>query len=231
MTNIPAPVMARPVVVVGGPTGPSAGPAGPVGPRGPTGDAGLPGGVGATGPIGTGPTGPLGNTGPDGPRGFTGPPGAFGPLGPTGYTGATGSAGALTRGYVSTVFAGPFGPISTVPVIVGVGASYIVRGTGPILALFTGLIRNSTGGAGGGTIVVGRYGTGTPPAQGDSSNLGTSFPSPMNFFTTDDLGYYAFTSRLVAPLLVGATYWFDLTIQSMSDPTAYVRDVHFTLIE
>lgn len=91
----PAPVMARPVLVVGGPTGPSGGPTGPTGAPGPA----ATGPTGVTGPTGGGPTGPTGVTGPTGSTGFTGPPGsgatgptgAGGGAGPTGATGATGA--------------------------------------------------------------------------------------------------------------------------------------------
>lgn len=91
--QVPAPVSAQPIVVVGGPTGPSGGPTGPTGPSGPTGAAGTL--TGPTGPLGTGPTGPAGS------RGFTGPTGITGPVGnsltgPTGPTGVTGAAGTLT---------------------------------------------------------------------------------------------------------------------------------------
>lgn len=86
----PAPIYARPVVVVGGPTGPSGGPTGPTGNTGRTGPTASPGSTGATGPTGLGATGPSGVTGPRGLTGFTGPQGNAGPTGPTGNTGATG---------------------------------------------------------------------------------------------------------------------------------------------
>lgn len=96
----PAPIMAQPVVVVGGPTGPAGGPTGPTGASvtGPTGVAS----TGPTGATGGGATGPAGITGPVGPTGFTGPPGlgATGSTGlaATGVTGPTGSAGATGAG-------------------------------------------------------------------------------------------------------------------------------------
>lgn len=97
----PAPVMARPVVVAGGPTGPAGGPTGPTGSTGPTGVSGPTGTLGATGAPSavTGPTGPTGirgSTGLTGPQGLsvTGATGANGSTaGDTGPTGATGSGG------------------------------------------------------------------------------------------------------------------------------------------
>jgi hypothetical protein len=83
-SKTPAPIMAQPVVVVGGPTGPSGGPIGPTGPTGFTGPVAT-SVTGNTGPRGL--TGPTGSTGPGaatGPTGFTGPPGTPGVTGPTG---------------------------------------------------------------------------------------------------------------------------------------------------
>lgn len=96
--SVPSPVLAQPVIVVGGPTGatgPSPGSTGPTGPSGPTGAVGT-GPTGATGV--TGPSGTAGLRGLTGPTGFTGPPGnsVTGPagLGTTGPAGAAGAAGA-----------------------------------------------------------------------------------------------------------------------------------------
>lgn len=89
--NGPAPVMARPIVLVLGPTGPSGGPTGSTGPTGalgltgPTGQRGQTGAGGAASSV----TGPTGNTGP---AGVTGPQGNT-VTGPTGGAGPTGSSG------------------------------------------------------------------------------------------------------------------------------------------
>jgi hypothetical protein len=100
----PAPIMARPIVVVVGPTGPSGGPTGSTGNTGPSG-ASATGTTGPTGPTGGGATGPTGVTGPRGLTGYTGPPGNAGPTG-LAATGVTGPAGA--QGV--TGFTGPSGP-------------------------------------------------------------------------------------------------------------------------
>jgi len=89
----PAPIYARPIVVVPGSTGPTGPSQGPTGNTGPTGAGNF---TGPTGPFGpTGATGAASTiTGPTGRTGFTGPPGnagstgVSGPTGPTGYTGA-----------------------------------------------------------------------------------------------------------------------------------------------
>lgn len=96
--NGPAAVMARPIVLVNGPTGSSGGPTGATGPTGSTGVTGPTGFRGATGPSGANSTvtGPTGNTGP---TGYTGPQGNT-VTGPTGYSGPTGSSG---EAFVSTI--------------------------------------------------------------------------------------------------------------------------------
>jgi len=147
----PAPVMAQPVVILGGPTGPSGGPTGNTGNTGPSGinATGVTGptgatGFGATGPTGvkgatgfTGPSGPPGNPGPTGLSavGVTGPTGPLG-TGPTGFTGVTGNTGPS---------GGPTGPTgntgntgntgSTGPAQV-VGAAFVIDGGG--VAIVTG---------------------------------------------------------------------------------------------
>lgn len=106
----PAPVYARPVVVVVGPTGPSGGPTGATGSTGPTGAPAATGTTGATGPTGSGPTGATGVTGPRGLTGFTGPsnnPGATGATGVTGPQGAQGNVGAT--GATGAAATGPTG--------------------------------------------------------------------------------------------------------------------------
>ena len=104
-SKTPAPILAQPVVVIGGPTGPASGLTGPTGPLGPTGPV-LASLTGNTGPRGaTGNTGPIGPSGLTGPIGMTGPPGSPGQTGPaiSGSTtvaflptGATGARGFVT---------------------------------------------------------------------------------------------------------------------------------------
>lgn len=146
----PAPIMTRPVVVVGGPTGPSGAAGGPTGATGPSG-ANATGSTGPTGPLGTGPTGNTGPTGVTGPGGMTGPasvgatgptgpggptgttgPIGTGPTGPTGVTGNTGPSGGPTgptgvtgpTGYTGPIGTGPTGPV-------GAGGTGPTGPTGP----------------------------------------------------------------------------------------------------
>lgn len=101
-SQIPAPITAQPVVVVGGPTGPSGGPTGNTGPTGSMGLTGPTAATGRTGPTGnTGPTGVTGAGAFTGPTGYTGPPGSLGQTGPTGPV----------AGAVATTFSGlPISP-------------------------------------------------------------------------------------------------------------------------
>lgn len=146
----PAPIYARPVVVVGGPTGPAGGPTGPTGPSGLTGPTAATGMTGPTGATGAGATGPSGVTGPRGLTGFTGPPGNPGPTGlaavgvtgptgplgtgPTGITGSTGNTGPLGGPTGPTGSTGPTGNTgSTGPSQVG-DIEFVINGGGALIS-------------------------------------------------------------------------------------------------
>lgn len=135
----PAPVYARPVVVIAGPTGPAGGATGVNGPTGPSG-LNASGATGPTGPTGFGATGPTG-LGQTGPAGFTGPPG-----GPTGVTGPTGNTG--HTGFGSTGSTGPSGPAGGPTGPAGASFTGPTGNTGPTGAGATG--PTGSGGAAGG---------------------------------------------------------------------------------
>lgn len=154
----PAPIYARPVVVVGGPTGTAGGPTGPTGNTGPSGAPASTGPTGYTGPTGAGSTGVTGATGPRGLTGYTGPPGnsvtgptgsastepgLTGPTGMTGFgatgpTGATGDPGGPTGPTGVTGPTGPTGPTG-ITGATGSGATvgglqFIIDGGGAVIA-------------------------------------------------------------------------------------------------
>lgn len=142
----PAPIFARPVSVVVGPTGPSGGPTGPTGNTGPTGPTATAGVTGSTGPTGQGATGPSGVTGPRGLTGFTGPPGNAGPTGlsATGTTGPTGSTGSPGTGPtgpsgVTGPSGGPTGPTGNT------GPTGITGATGPAQVFDMEFVINGAG--------------------------------------------------------------------------------------
>lgn len=108
VSNTPALVSARPVVVVGGPTGPTGPGVGDTGPTGSAGATGVTGPTGRAGPTGnTGPTGPTGHIGVTGPTGNTGPAGQ-GATGPSGIDGSNGTNG--VTGPTGSGATGPTGP-------------------------------------------------------------------------------------------------------------------------
>jgi hypothetical protein len=133
--------------------------------------------------------------------------------------------------FKSAIVGGPYGPIGTAPTLIGLTLLHNLSFEAQVAVEISGMVRNSAGGSGAGTNLVGRFGLGlvAPPA-GETIELGLQFPVPAQFFTIDPQGYYGFTIRMHATLAAG-TYWFDLAISSTVGNNAYVRDVYLTLIE
>src|SRR5215475_4444575 len=223
-STIPAPIMAMPTVVVGGPTGPSGGPTGPTGPA--TAFTGPTGRTGPTGPLGTGPTGAAA-TGVTGPTGRTGPPGS-GLTGPTGVTGATGSAS--TGNFVSKNVASPAGTTSTTGVMMGLAVAFTPQRSGNCLIIFTGMASNST--IGDGVVITGRIGTGSAPTNG-AAITGSALT------TTAQAHYVAPTAATAAGwtiattqgLAVGTPYWLDVAVAAITGGTATVTDLQVVVVE
>ena len=169
-STTPAPIMAQPVVVVGGPTGPSGGPTGGMGPTGTTGYTGPSGMTGPTGIRGfTGPTGAPGVTAFTGPTGPFGPPGSVGAAssvtGPTGAVGATGPSATIPAGrFVSTYNSSTtLTGIGTSQVCFGLNVSYTPSYSGRLLLIASGMVQNTTANA---AQAFGFYGSGASPASG-----------------------------------------------------------------
>lgn len=236
-SQIPAPITAQPVVVIGGPTGPSGGPTGPTGLQGPT------AATGATGPTGiTGSSGPTGNTGATGvgaftgPTGMTGPPGsggATGPIGPTGVTGYTGPDG--PTGGISNYARGlstlPTGNVSTTEKAMGFAAAFTPVKTGTVFVTFAGIVLNSTA-ADDGVQITGRYGTGSAPVNGATTGLGTAFGTPQHFIASTANGQQGFCINYIIPsLALNTAYWFDLSIVAITAGGATLKDVTWTIFE
>lgn len=233
-SSVPAPVSARPVVVIGGPTGPSGGPTGPTGPQGavsltgatgPTGSFGPTGATGITGATGAGAfTGPTGMTGPPG-VGTAGPAGATGPAGAAGPAGAVGSLG--TRN--SNVASGPMTGIGLTQTAFGCTCILTPTTTGRLLIHATGAVQNT---GSGNTNVFGWYGTGTPPVSGQTSGLGFSqFCINQRLCGSADSDWVGFCLTGLATLSVGTEYWFDVVISSTSGAGAGIRDVEVVVLE
>jgi hypothetical protein len=237
--NIPAPIMAQPVVVIGGHTGPSGGPTGVTGPPGPTGEQGL---TGPPGPTGIGPTGPAGHTGPGaftGPVGMTGPPGSggIGPMGPTGPAGATGAAGpAATAGeftWNTSNSASPVGNVGLTEYAMGMGSAFYIYpvNTGALLVIISGMVTNTTA-AGNGVTITGRYGYDPAPLNGGTSGLGAVLGLPQHFVASTTAGQQGFIVHgIVYGRLTNVKTWFDLSIVAVTGGGASVKDINFSVIE
>jgi hypothetical protein len=235
-SGIPAPIAARPVVVVGGPTGPSDGPTGATGPVGSTGNTGPTGDIGSLG--GTGPTGSTGAQGEGaftGPTGMTGPPGVGtpstvpGPTGSPGSTGATGSPGTVQG--VTNFVNSPTGNVSTSEVHMGLGANFSITpsNTGKVFAIISGMVLNSTA-AGNGVNVRGRYNTGTAPINGATAS-GNALGAIQHFVASTTTGQQGFCIHGIVSLTVGVAWWFDLTLVAVTGGGATVKDVQFSCLE
>jgi hypothetical protein len=232
-SGIPAPIMSRPVVVVGGPTGPSNGPTGSTGPVGST------GGTGPTGALGLlGGTGPTGSTGPQGagaftgPTGMTGPPGVGAPSTVTGPTGSTGPAGTLDN-FAYFAPADPAGNVSTTEKAMGLACAYTPTFSGRCFIVCAGTALNSSG-PGNGTTIQLKYGTGTAPVNGATTGLGTrvAINATQHFVASTAAGQAGFTIiALLTGLTVSTAYWFDLTLQAVTAGGATVKDIQLTLLE
>jgi hypothetical protein len=230
--NIPAEVMTRPVVVVHGPTGPSGGPTGATGPVGAVSTTGA---TGVRGP--TGSTGPTGVTGAastaTGPTGMTGPVGSVGVIGPLGPTGPTGPQLANPNNWMRVYSSTVYGPIGTSFVHIGLGGSwtYTLVASGVYLVIVSGIVRNSAGGAGGGTTIQFISGSGSPPTAGVAPT-GIQFGRDQRFFLTNAADQVGFTFPIMGSGWgTGVPIWHDLTVKSTVGTNAYVQDLHFVLIE
>lgn len=223
-SNTPAPILAQPVVVVGGPTGPSGGPQGSTGPTGPLGFLGPTGQRGPTGPLGTGPTGPQGIPADTGPTGLTGPPGS---AGPQGVQGSVNPLWTASGNQITT-----YGPYGGSAVMLGLGFVYTPQAHGTIFVVVSGLANNSTGGAGGGTTIGLRYGVGSPPYTGMYS-LGSAVGRDQRLFMVNAAEWSGFTfTGVISGLAIGQPCWFDLTMWAASGTnTAYARDISWAMFE
>jgi hypothetical protein len=224
-SSIPAPIMAKPVVVISGHTGPSGGPTGPTGSIGPVGGVGVMGPAGQTGPTGIGPTGPTGIGAFTGPTGNTGPGGSPGPTGSVGSTGPQGPAGSYHSGSRKVV--SPTGGFGTTPTFLGLNFTIQPIESSKMMGIAAGVALNSTGG-GGAVNITAYYGIGTPPVAGDTSNGGTTaaFGLTQHIFTTSNTTQVGFTiTDIISGMVLGTTYWFDLMVSTDSGTGATVKDV------
>jgi len=234
MSEIPAPVAAYPVVVIGGPTGPAGGPTGPTGAAGAVASTGA---TGAAGPTGfTGMTGPAGNTetGPTGPRGVTGPPGNMGlpAADVTGPTGPQGFGGVFQTFHQSD--ATPTGPFDTFQRHQGLNIPVSFWNTGNAYVCFTGTISNNVLN-GGARIHLRRgptefgypvFGQGLIGAQVCAEKTFAQLPMngriPFALITLDMMGSGAIESE----------FWYDIAVASSpSGSLVTLYDLEWVIME
>lgn len=127
----------------------------------------------------------------------------------------------------------PAGNVSTTEKAMGLGFSFNMTPTksGNVLVWIGGVAINTTA-PGSGVTITGRYGTGTPPSNADTSGLGTQFGTPQHFVGSTTAGQQGFmVMGKISGLTPGDAYWFDLSIVAVTSGGATVKDTQFIAIE
>jgi hypothetical protein len=153
-----------------------------------------------------------------------------------GGTGASTVAGAQANLGVAATPAAQHAPSSpntldsTTPVMAGLGITYEPTASGNVLVIITGTI--SCSGSGTATATVGgRYGTGTPPANG-AAPAGTDFPAADLTVMPNATGHsIPFMVTAMLSLTAGTTYWIDLAASSQSSTGAALASLNVFLAE
>jgi hypothetical protein len=120
--------------------------------------------------------------------------------------------------------------IGTTELMVGCAFTYTPTVTGHIRINIAGIAMNTAGGAGAGTTITGRYGTGTPPAAG-AALTGTQYGVIQHIFLPNLAQVGFMIMDIPTTFTVGMAYWFDLSVVSTSGAGAGVKDIQFTLLE
>jgi hypothetical protein len=132
------------------------------------------------------------------------------------------------------VSAAPTGNISTAEKMMGLG---LVSGftitpqvTGRICVIISGVALNSSG-AGDGTNVTGKYGTGTAPSNG-AAVTGTTFGTTQHFIASTTAGQQGFTCMgIVTGLTLGTAVWLDLALLAVTAGGSTVKDCQVVVFE
>ena len=240
-----APVMAQPVVLLGGPTGPSGGPTGPTGPVGLT----VTGLTGPTGPAGErGSTGPTGLPGVDGtmvgPTGPTGPPGDIAEQGATGPTGPQGidiaqsaQPGLIPRVYwYNTVLNEDFiSGVGSIELMAGGGVGFAPTATGNILIMFSANVQNVDNGGTTVTLRCGNEATGRP-ARGALAS-GTVIGLPAEVYAPGLTIPVTMMGVITVPVVempnypYYQSYWFMPSVVATSGVGAAINEFTYMIIE
>lgn len=226
-SNIRAPILSQPIVVIGGPTGPPGGPTGSQGMTGPTGAHGVD--ASTIGP--TGPTGPAGQIAATGPTGPTGPAGGL-PQGDANFPRFTMYNDPTDQDHIDT--------IDTIERMVGNGSWYFIpQFTGNMFFMVTCLVTNVDAG---GTIVSLRIGRqagfegGRQPRPGDPA-FGNIVGLPVETYAPGlaiPVTIIGQTTVLPVPTFqypFFMSYWMDLSIKSTIGSGAGVKEITYLALE
>lgn len=127
--------------------------------------------------------------------------------------------------------ASPTGGVSTTEKAMGLAFAFTPSKTGNIVVNIGGMALNSTL-AGDGTTITGRWGTGSAPANGATTGLGTQFGLPQHFVGSTTAGQAGFfITGEVTGLTVGAAIWIDLSVVAVTGGGSTVKDVTCSVIE
>ncbi|OGY59089.1 MAG: hypothetical protein A3B23_01525 [Candidatus Colwellbacteria bacterium RIFCSPLOWO2_01_FULL_48_10] len=121
--------------------------------------------------------------------------------------------------------------------MLGLAGSITPANSGQVLIIISGDMDNS--GAGNGTQVRIRYGTGTAPANG-AALTGTTAGTLQKYVNGDATGIgvtfipgrVPFSVNAIVPnLAITTAYWVDLEFGAITGGTARVRDVSMSIVE
>jgi hypothetical protein len=205
-----------------------------------SGTSGTSGANGITGTSGTsGNTGTSGTAGVNGTSGTSfygttsGTSGVSGSIGSSGVAGSAGTSGTsappVSSNYSVTIAPDKAVSVSVTEVMVGLSASFTPTINADCLVVIEGDLNLSLNSVHTSRM---RYGTGTPPVNGDAAT-GTTFSSiNTHQFGTATATRFAYYTQGVVNLTAGTTYWFDLSVVVPSSTgTATFRNFNIYVIQ
>lgn len=136
-----------------------------------------------------------------------------------------------TSNNASGTSATPTGNVSTTEKAMGLAFAFTPQVTGNMLVWIGGVALNSTA-AGDGTTISGRYGTGSAPANGATTGLGTLFGLAQHFVASTTAGQQGFICMgKITGQTLGTAMWFDLSLLAVTGGGSTVKDVQFIVHE
>lgn len=125
--------------------------------------------------------------------------------------------------------ADPSGTTNASGLMQGLAGSIKIQGSGRILILVSGTVFNA--GIGQGANLQIRFGTGAAPANAGAL-AGTAIGGLVKYIsaTIAEKGPFA-VQAATAGLVVGTTYWVDLSLAATTAGTATLSDISLTIVE